>query len=90
MLSYSRGADIHAKDKWKHTPLLTAAAHGKKDAIECLRERLDKHYLNQVDGDGKSALFLTVEAGHNLAVNVSLLHFRWGTYLSQRSMLHSL
>ena len=72
LLSYSRGAEIHATDKLKHTPLLTAAANGMKNAIESLAERLDKDHLNQVDGDGKSALFLTVEAGHDLAVTVRL------------------
>jgi len=43
--------------------------------------------MNQVDGDGKSVLFLTVEAGDDIAVNVSqeypllqsILHYRWGT-----------
>jgi len=68
----SSGADIHATDKWKHTPLLAAAAHGKKDAIAALADHCNKEDMNQVDGDGKSVLFLTVEAGHDIAVNVRI------------------
>ena len=87
--SYSSGADIRATNKRKHTPLLAAAAYGKKSAIAALAARCkcNKEDMNQVDGDGKSVLFLTVEAGDDIAVNVSqeyplfrsILHYRWGT-----------
>ena len=87
--TYSSGADIRATNKRKHTPLLAAAAHGKKSAIAALADRCkcNKEDMNQVDGDGKSVLFLTVEAGDDIAVNVSeeyplfqsVLHYRCGT-----------
>ena len=71
VLSYSSGAKIRATNKRKHTPLLAAAAYGKKSAIAALAEHCTKEDMNQVDGDGKSVLFLTVEAGDDITVNVS-------------------
>ena len=59
---------LSAVDNQGRTPLLTAAAYGKKDAIDCLWG--DDEIMTQVDGEGRSALFLTVEAGHSVAVKV--------------------
>ena len=61
---------VDATDYWGRTPLLTAAAYGKKDAIECLSEGSGDR-LDRVDNQQRSALFLTVEAGHGIAVKVS-------------------
>ena len=60
---------VDATDYWGRTPLLTAAAYGKKDAIECLSEGSGDR-LDRVDKQQRSALFLTVEAGHSIAVKV--------------------
>ena len=60
---------LNAVDNQGRTPLLTAAAYGKKDAIDCLCDDAD---MTQVDADGRSALFLTVEAGHSVAVKVRI------------------
>ena len=60
---------LNAVDNQGRTPLLTAAAYGKKDAIDCLCDDAD---ITQVDADGRSALFLTVEAGHSVAVKVRI------------------
>ena len=60
---------VDATDYWGRTPLLTAAAYGKKDAIECLSEGSGDS-LDRVDKQQRSALFLTVEAGHSIAVKV--------------------
>jgi len=60
---------LNAVDNQGRTPLLTAAAYGKKDAIDCLC--IDDEIMTQVDDEGRSALFLTVEAGHSVAVKVS-------------------
>ena len=60
---------VDATDYWGRTPLLTAAAYGKKDAIECLSEG-SADRLDRVDNQQRSALFLTVEAGHGIAVKV--------------------
>jgi len=35
----SGGADVHALNKWRETPLLTAANHGQAAAVEALLER---------------------------------------------------
>ena len=60
---------VDATDYWGRTPLLTAAAYGKKDAIACLSDGSGDR-LDRVDKQKRSALFLTVEAGHSIAVKV--------------------
>ena len=60
---------VDATDYWGRTPLLTAAAYGKKDAIACLSDGSGDR-LDRVDKQQRSALFLTVEAGHSIAVKV--------------------
>ncbi len=70
--SQPRGADIEAQDERSVSPLLTAASHGKLEAFQALLER--GAFVDVVDKNGKSAVYLAAEANH-----INILKVRMGT-----------
>ncbi len=70
--SQPRGADIEAQDERSVSPLLTAASHGKLEAFQALLER--GAFVDVVDKNGKSAVYLPAEANH-----INILKVRIGT-----------
>ena len=64
-------ADPDARCKHKTTPFLSAAEHGHTNTVEMLL-RTGKVELNWRDGDGETALYMAVNAGHEDTVRVLL------------------
>eukprot|EP00548_Thalassiothrix_antarctica_P005236 CAMPEP_0194143106 /NCGR_PEP_ID=MMETSP0152-20130528/12300_1 /TAXON_ID=1049557 /ORGANISM="Thalassiothrix antarctica, Strain L6-D1" /LENGTH=1478 /DNA_ID=CAMNT_0038842361 /DNA_START=120 /DNA_END=4556 /DNA_ORIENTATION=+ len=64
------GADVHALNKWRETPLLTAANHGQADAVESLL----KHGADpcKCTDTGWSPLSIAAYKGHDDVVRLLL------------------
>lgn len=64
------GADVHALNKWRETPLLTAANHGQADAVEALL----KHGADpcKCTDTGWSPLSIAAYKGHDDVVRLLL------------------
>mmetsp|Transcript_5278 Transcript_5278/g.8666 ORF Transcript_5278/g.8666 Transcript_5278/m.8666 type:complete len:1516 (-) Transcript_5278:122-4669(-) len=64
------GADVHALNKWRETPLLTAANHGQSDAVEALL----KHGADpcKCTDTGWSPLSIAAYKGHDDVVRLLL------------------
>ena len=69
-LSFIRGADIEAQDEHSNTPLLTAVAHGQKEAMETLL--MNKCSVDVVDRNGKSIVFIAAEKNQAELLKVSV------------------
>ena len=64
------GADVHALNKWRETPLLTAANHGQSEAVEALLE-YDADPCKCTD-TGWSPLSIAAYKGHDACVRMIL------------------
>ena len=71
---YCSGAQIEAQDDDSYTPLMTAVAHGQKEAmVELISRGAD---VELFDRDGKSIIFIAAEHNQLVVLKVTkLLHY---------------